>query len=431
MSPRFAIEVDWERLEHGPPEDRATFGAIGIRVDGAWLTEAHDTFVRRVRQKVHLSGYQLAQWLAWNWWRLRWEPRRQSLEWRMAHRLTTIGGGYVWPNVDCDSDGERVLLRALPARSRAAEPLRYVAEVSEVLPASEFQAGVEQFVELILEQLRTEGIRESNLERIWAHVGEERRDPESAWYRRLEAAMGFDPDEAAEQMVTALIDEGEALGRNGVAELAAGASRDVPAPSSRDLQDLADNTGHEASLTSIPRVPTEALDLQGASNPAWVVGEAAARALRSQERLGGEPLSDQMLAELAGTKPAVLSGGAAAVPFSFALSSGGATTRVVLQSQIVTNRRFALARLVGDRILEEFEEPLIPIMRSYSYRQKRQRAFAAEILCPFEHASQLLDVDLSEESQERVAAEYRVSPMLVRTQLVNKGILGRQSLDNF
>ena len=70
-------------------------------------------------------------------------------------------------------------------------------------------------------------------------------------------------------------------------------------------------------------------------------------------------------------------------------------------------------------------------MRSYSYRQKRQRAFAAEILCPFEHASELLDADYSEESQERVAAEYQVSTLLVRTQLVNNGLLGRQALDDF
>jgi len=33
---RFAIEIEWERLERGLPEERATFGAIGMRVDTAW-----------------------------------------------------------------------------------------------------------------------------------------------------------------------------------------------------------------------------------------------------------------------------------------------------------------------------------------------------------------------------------------------------------
>ena len=36
------------------------------------MTEAEDAFVKRVRKEVYLSAYRLAEWLAWNWWRLRW-----------------------------------------------------------------------------------------------------------------------------------------------------------------------------------------------------------------------------------------------------------------------------------------------------------------------------------------------------------------------
>ena len=431
MSHRFAIEIDWERLDRGHPEERVTYGAIGLRVDEVWLTEAHDTFVRRVRQKVHLSGYLLAEWFAWNWWRLRWEPKRQSLDWKLAHRLTTIGGGYIWPNIACNSDGERVLLRAIPSPTREAEPLRYVADVCEALPATEFQAALEQFIELVLEQLRTERIRDSNLERTWGHVVEERRDPDAEWSRRLEAAMGYDPDEASEQVVAALIAESGELGKNSVAELAAGASRIEPTPTSKELKALARSSAHEARFADIPRLPAEMVESSTGDKPAWVAGEDAARALRNQERLGDGALSDEKLAELAGTDATVLSGEAVKAPFSFALNGDGGTAKVVLVSSFAAGRRFALARLIGDRLLEQQEEPLIPVMRSFSYRQKRQRAFAAELLCPFEQASQLLDLEFSEESQERMAAEYRVSPMLVRTQLVNKGLLERQALENF
>lgn len=103
----------------------------------------------------------------------------------------------------------------------------------------------------------------------------------------------------------------------------------------------------------------------------------------------------------------------------------------MLQTPIATNRRFALARMIGDRILTRLDEPLIPIMRSYSFRQKRQRAFAAELLCPVEQVVEELDAERSDESQERIAAEYKVSPMLVRTQLVNAGLLERESLNEF
>ncbi|MGI5864519.1 MAG: hypothetical protein ACOX6T_21055 [Myxococcales bacterium] len=90
-----AIDAQWERLNSGSPEERATFAAIGIFVDGLSLTEAEDYFVKRVRRSVHLSAYRLAEWLAWNWWWLRWEPRgAKRSDWAFAHRLSTIGGGY-------------------------------------------------------------------------------------------------------------------------------------------------------------------------------------------------------------------------------------------------------------------------------------------------------------------------------------------------
>ena len=120
MSKSLWIDATWERLDAGCPEERACFAAIGIWCYDRWLTEAEDAFVKIVRQKVHLSGYLLSEWLAWNWWRLRWEPRRKSTDWSMAHHMTTIGGGYVWPNITITSDGERVVIQAEPTRSRQA-----------------------------------------------------------------------------------------------------------------------------------------------------------------------------------------------------------------------------------------------------------------------------------------------------------------------
>jgi hypothetical protein len=179
MSRALSIEADWERLNSRVPEERACFAAIGIRYHEIWLSEAEDASVKRVRQKVYLSGYKLAEWLAWNWWRLRWEPRRRSTDWAMAHRLTTVGGGYVWPNITISSDGERVLITAQPTQPRPAEPLRYIASVATVVPAAEFEAAVDAFIEQVRGQLLAEGINGSNLEQIWSDVLSERSDDEA------------------------------------------------------------------------------------------------------------------------------------------------------------------------------------------------------------------------------------------------------------
>jgi hypothetical protein len=241
--------------------------------------------------------------------------------------------------------------------------------------------------------------------------------------------MGYDPDEAAEEIVRALVAEGPVLGEHGVAELATGVSRDVPAPTSADLRELAEHDGYEIRLADMPRVTAAGLQPERVGNPAWKAGEAAAKALREQEQLGGGPISDSRLAELAGADPAALKGSSVAIPFSYALDGQSGNAKVVLRSPIPTARRFALARLVGDRNLHASREPFLPIMKSQSYRQKLQRAFAAEFLCPFEHACRRLDNELSEESQEAVAHEYQVSPMVVETQLVNKGLLASHVLD--
>src|SRR5260370_13467765 len=98
MQPTLNISAEWERLDEGELEERACFAALGIQCHDRWLTEGLDGFVNRVRQAPLLSAYHLAEWMAWNWWRLRWEPRSSAPEWAFAHRLTTIGHGYVWPH---------------------------------------------------------------------------------------------------------------------------------------------------------------------------------------------------------------------------------------------------------------------------------------------------------------------------------------------
>ena len=52
-----------------------------------------------------------------------------------------------------------------------------------------------------------------------------------------------------------------------------------------------------------------------------------------------------------------------------------------------------------------------------------QRAFAAEFLCPFQAVETMIGNDLSEEKQDEVASHFKVSPMTVRTQLVNNNML--------
>ena len=132
------IEATWERLAAATPEDRASSALLGIFYEKHCLTEAHDAFVGTTRQSVYLSAFRLAEWLAWNWWRLCHEPRAEHrADWAMAHRLSTIGGGYVWPDITVMSDGERAALVARPTRESPIEPLRYLSDIAIVVPVAD------------------------------------------------------------------------------------------------------------------------------------------------------------------------------------------------------------------------------------------------------------------------------------------------------
>lgn len=424
MSRALSIEADWERSESKVPEERACFAAIGILHLDQWLSVAEDAFVNRIRLKVHLSAYKLAEWLAWNWWRLRWEPRRRSVDWAMAHRMTTIGGGYVWPNLTIVSDGERVLLNAQPTTPSKVEPLHYLSTIPAVVRADELESAIDTFIEQVLGQLQEEKIEDSNLNLVWADVLAERKDPEATRVRRLEALLGFDPEDADTKTIQRLIRDSKDFGEQSVNELAA----DDPRLSSAQLRDLAHKIGSEANPQGAVRLSASALSKMRPGSPAWVKGAETASALRKQEHLHDIPIDNEKLCGLVGVDKSVISNTGNS-PLSFALDETKSSSRVALRSKRETGRRFDLARLLGDRLVSPTNGRLYPATRAYTYRQKLQRSFAAEFLCPFSAVSNLLKGDFSEESIDDAAAYFNVSERAVRTILVNHKVLDRQELD--
>jgi hypothetical protein len=158
-------------------------------------------------------------------------------------------------------------------------------------------------------------------------------------------------------------------------------------------------------------------------------GAQAAKAIREQEHLGVAPVENSRLAELAGTQAQALARHPGGPTISFALDESPSESRVVLRSKWETGRRFELARLLGDRIVGPHGARLYPATRAYTYRQKMQRSFAAEFLSPFETVDEMLAGDYSMENQQDVADHFQVSPLTIRTLLVNHGRLQREELD--
>ena len=381
------------------------------------------------REQANLPAYLLAEWLAWNWWRLRWEPcpHRSSPHsessypsWDTAHCMKSIGDGWIWPNITIDSDGANVTLRALPEDRSQLSPVSYVSHREEIVLAESFEKGVATFVDKVLERLDEHpSLEEIALPDVWQDLKSEWVDPQKSLYRKLEACAGFGPDEAPEGLVDRLIQQCDRFRREAVSEVAL----DDPSILS-SVQDIARNVGEEISAEGLLS-RSQGLDSEKApaseSLRPWKEGFDAAQSLR--EELGyTSKISDRDLAGLCGITQSTFLRKSKVPSLSFVFDKS-----LVLQSYSRQSRRFGAARLLGDRLLagEYQSEILRPATRSHTYRQKRQRAFAAQLLCPIIPLRDFLRDDVSEERRQDAAQYFGVSQATVTFQLINNGDLDR------
>ena len=201
------------RVEHD------TVGRLTIVANGYCATEGKDLHRNVLEDGPLVSGYPMALWLAWNWWRLHWEPpvprstpHRPTDSWAMSHMLSTIGSGYCWPDITIAGDGVHTELVCRPWTDIVHATFRYLGpERSEVVDTTAFDDAVGAFVESVLELLPAR-LDNDDLKTLWAEIQQERQDPLVERFRRMEARIGSDPDER---------DEGE-IGRVALARRALG-----------------------------------------------------------------------------------------------------------------------------------------------------------------------------------------------------------------
>lgn len=409
-----------ESLSEGTPEEKAAFGLFTIQTQHGSLTEGWDHFLDGSRLGPLVSAYHAAEWLAWNWWRLRWEPRRSTDQWQLAHNLNAIGEGYAWPDLTIFSDGERTALISSPSSDPNAKPYRYFGSIPTIVSSRAWEGAVDEFVGQVLARLGAREVRDSNLRRIWSDIVAERADPEVARRRKLEALLGRDPDEIDDNRVGRLVAEEEELGRTAVEEVAA----DLAILDARQFKAIARKSGFDSDVRDAVRLDPANLPNRDAV-PGWKLGAAAAQQLREQERLGWGKVTDMRLVGMAGCSKSILAQNKEAdQPMSFSLATTGQRGRIVLRSKWKGGRRFDLARLIGDSIFGG-QGKLHPATRAYTYRQKAQRSFAAELLCPFKTLDEMLGGDYSPEAQQDAAEYFAVSPMTVNTLLMNHGRIER------
>jgi hypothetical protein len=421
----FVIEAQFASAEHGSPEELATMADLGIRIGDRFLTRCEDGWARSVRDRIRVSCYPLATWIATSWWRLLNEPDSTDpvprREWRMAHQMAAAGGGYLWPRVQLHSDGAFVEITTFDSMPSAAEPLRFLGGIRERVPVAIVETALSDFVSMVLARLHASAIVTSDLHEVWAEVSNERNAADLRLHRRHEAALGLDPGEledASRQQLDRLRAE---LGHAAADEIAAGGSAAAKRLSSHDYLATIRRT-----LKSRGRLATFSPELRPAkgvlrtADPLRAGGELAIRTRRNM-RVQAGPLATATLHEWLGLDRTMAKESIGS-DWSLAVRSDAGTTLHCRKGHPQA-RRCELARFLADHLITPDAEAGLIQSEATTMRQKVQRAFAAELLAPIADLQAALAGDFTNQAMETVAAEFDVSTSIVTSQLVNHGLV--------
>ena len=434
MTVSFRIDYDWLSREYGDEVERATLAEVAILFgESCCATTLEDILAKTVRSSARLSAIRLAEWFAANWWRLRWEPQAETLSWRMSHKVSNAGGGYVWPDLSFSTDWESIQVRARHTEGWEGEPIRYLKDFDVPISLSEFEKGVDDFVNGTIARLASASKTPTELSELWEQVRYERQSPALSESRKLEACMGYDPDEAPSGLIDRLRETRDSYGRDAVQEVAA-VSKHQTLTHIETLWQYKENGDSVVRLPDYDKIRQRIVAQTNNFDVPWKRAKHAARIARESWMLNGKvdtPTLSQMFSipveEFSQVNPNIppplTAGMRNDVPGQF---------RFLSNRRHPAARRFAFARVVADHLTIPDNERLLPATDSKTGRQKFQRAFAQEFLCPFDDLMFHFDADApTDDAIDGAAAYFEVSPRLVETALVNNGVLDRETLDDW
>lgn len=420
------INATWMASASGEPEVKATAALLDMHIDNICLTKNQDIWAETVRDNVFISAYPLAMWFASSWWRLNHEPlptQQPGHDWRMVHELGAANHGFVWPRVIFVPDGEAIHLWAgtsmVPNQS-----VQYIQalETPKPIALTGFQQSVQDFIQRVLARLDAKQLAASHLAQLWAILQEDQADPDAMRRRKLEAELGFDPEECPENMLNAALAWGNRVGDTALSELAPAISSSGGSPALTALGQLDSVRG----IMGTPTVTHDSIAHQNQGAP-WEKAVHDAQALRRAVGNTSEPISNRSLHDLLGLSQTAMANWTAPSgrsPVAVAMPVNGGEMKFVLGKRHTLAQRFELARFLGEYLRHSPDQNhWLASTDLKTSRQKYQRAFAAEFLCPINALTAFLDGDFSSYAIEEATEKFEVSEWTVNSLLSNNGLI--------
>lgn len=406
---------------------------IAIRCGNTFLTRLRRNETQEISNYLEARPAQLAFWLIDNWWRLRWEglpAAGVNASWRLAHDLSSLGGT-AWPRLYIWGDGQRVGISSFKDPVGVVGPVQFLEERLQFIDAVEWEAGTDAFLKEVADEARGYGSDHEALRQSLEELTVERNDVDVAAWRRLEARLGYDVDQAPENTMDALFEIARRFDTDGVeeasqatqgAEAAIILEREIEAARAsrlqcdfRSVQTIAANTTFDGE------------------DKIWTPAERAARAVRDYADRRNGPLKNAVLSDILGVTTHALQSSRSApaenLPYGLRLRDGDRSV-VALRARRSQSRRFELARALGDVIWSKGSS-LGPLTGAKTDRQRFQRNFAQSLLCPIEDLQDYLGKKvIDDDAIEGAAEHFHVNQSLVVRTLQKKHIISPDSFEH-
>ena len=427
MTDRFEILIE-PRSGAGDPATRR----LAVRLGDVWLTRLIRRGSNCPDRYLEASPLPLAFWFLDNWWRIHCEPPPPQhdfpAQWRLAHHLPSVGAGYPWPNISLWGEGSRCAVMVHANAHNLQRSVRFLADPAlQYVASSTAASAIDTFIEHVLQDAGSDC---DGLDQEYRDLRAERDDPVVSRWRRLEALLGFDPDTAPERIVAAYDAMSERFGTEGIEEAA------LAHPAGHSINALQDTLRAAETSRVILRMPTiiEHIELDDHPlRPPWKLAIGAARELRQRLRVPDGPIRNPRLGEILDIsvdRLATQRSWPRTMPYGLRLrDASGDVNRLALRSRWSHSRRFELCRSLGD-IIWSRNDPLGPLSTAKSARQKFQRAFAQEFLCPFDDLRAYIpDEQPTNDDIHAAARHFHVSERLIQTTLVNHDVIDQETFD--
>ena len=276
------------------------------------------------------------------------------------------------------------------------------------------------FVTETIERLNSLGSNHNPIRELWEIIIEERNDPAQKAYRKIEAMMGFDPDEADEAIMRFAMDKYDKIGHSSLEELAVsyGKFSNDSLLSVEKFFNLSGVFG-KPILSKKKNISTNSLF-------PWKQAVQDAHIIRKDTGNEKNPIETSKLFDLLGISSAdqtrweeIADKQNASVGIS---GETNESIKFIPRKKHPLGKRFELARYLGDYLTIPSEQWLVSTDFGTA-RQKYQRAFAAEFLCPINGLLEYLEDDFSKDNLEDAAEHFQVSSLTVESILANNNYL--------